>query len=139
FICSPCHFGNRFPDEIRSVLGVCFNKFHFMRYARQHMESIHSGGITTCDVRVETITHHERALRTNQVGCLDEHSWLGLTRRNRFNTGGRLNSSYQRTVTDGQTTLRSEEHTSELQSRFDLVCRLLLEKKKNKIKTITAI
>src|SRR5207249_8641032 len=27
---------------------------------------------------------------------------------------------------------RSEEHTSELQSRFDLVCRLLLEKKKKK-------
>src|SRR5699024_12192756 len=26
--------------------------------------------------------------------------------------------------------LRSEEHTSELQSRFDLVCRLLLEKNK---------
>src|SRR5258707_14811615 len=33
---------------------------------------------------------------------------------------------------------RSEEHTSELQSRQYLVCRLLLEKKKNKIKkTIT--
>src|SRR5438067_5720862 len=29
---------------------------------------------------------------------------------------------------------RSEEHTSELQSRFDLVCRLLLEKKKKSIK-----
>src|SRR5207249_6190007 len=29
---------------------------------------------------------------------------------------------------------RSEEHTSELQSRFDLVCRLLLEKKKYKKK-----
>src|SRR3712207_7796620 len=29
---------------------------------------------------------------------------------------------------------RSEEHTSELQSRQYLVCRLLLEKKKNKIK-----
>src|SRR5438874_6260976 len=28
---------------------------------------------------------------------------------------------------------RSEEHTSELQSRRDLVCRLLLEKKKNKL------
>src|SRR5699024_11437200 len=27
---------------------------------------------------------------------------------------------------------RSEEHTSELQSRFDLVCRLLLEKKKKR-------
>src|SRR3989442_7401630 len=30
------------------------------------------------------------------------------------------------------TRLRSEEHTSELQSRPHLVCRLLLEKKKNK-------
>src|SRR2546427_7333532 len=29
-------------------------------------------------------------------------------------------------------TLRSEEHTSELQSQSNLVCRLLLEKKKNK-------
>src|SRR5438309_5081676 len=30
------------------------------------------------------------------------------------------------------TSVRSEEHTSELQSQFHLVCRLLLEKKKNK-------
>src|SRR5690349_22902891 len=33
---------------------------------------------------------------------------------------------------------RSEEHTSELQSRRDLVCRLLLEKKNNKKPTINA-
>src|SRR5690554_7211577 len=32
--------------------------------------------------------------------------------------------------------LRSEEHTSELQSRPHLVCRLLLEKKKKKKRTI---
>src|SRR5690349_22682071 len=32
---------------------------------------------------------------------------------------------------------RSEEHTSELQSRRDLVCRLLLEKKKKKNKSTT--
>src|SRR5699024_11534877 len=31
---------------------------------------------------------------------------------------------------------RSEEHTSELQSRFDLVCRLLLEKKKRRNKQV---
>src|SRR2546430_6130568 len=31
--------------------------------------------------------------------------------------------------------LRSEEHTSELQSQSNLVCRLLLEKKKNKSRT----
>src|SRR2546427_4551120 len=30
------------------------------------------------------------------------------------------------------TLMRSEEHTSELQSQSNLVCRLLLEKKKNK-------
>src|SRR5437868_6480069 len=34
----------------------------------------------------------------------------------------------------GEVGNRSEEHTSELQSRFDLVCRLLLEKKKKKKK-----
>src|SRR5438309_5129514 len=33
------------------------------------------------------------------------------------------------------TDVRSEEHTSELQSQFHLVCRLLLEKKKNTKKT----
>src|SRR5438105_9235918 len=32
----------------------------------------------------------------------------------------------------GVAKIRSEEHTSELQSRVDLVCRLLLEKKKKK-------
>src|SRR2546428_10239590 len=33
--------------------------------------------------------------------------------------------------------IRSEEHTSELQSRSDLVCRLLLEKKKETLTTRT--
>src|SRR2546430_7494566 len=35
-------------------------------------------------------------------------------------------------LSDGQ--VRSEEHTSELQSQSNLVCRLLLEKKKNTLK-----
>src|SRR2546422_2855170 len=35
----------------------------------------------------------------------------------------------------GNMTKRSEEHTSELQSRLHLVCRLLLEKKKKKQRT----
>src|SRR5438105_7946971 len=38
----------------------------------------------------------------------------------------------------GSRCTRSEEHTSELQSRVDLVCRLLLEKKKKKKKRNTA-
>src|SRR5699024_12512375 len=51
-----------------------------------------------------------RVVQSEQPGCLVE----GLA-------GG---------VVDDIELLRSEEHTSELQSRFDLVCRLLLEKKK---------
>src|SRR5690349_23938824 len=35
-------------------------------------------------------------------------------------------------LSSSTTKMRSEEHTSELQSRRDLVCRLLLEKKKKK-------
>src|SRR5256885_4005987 len=35
--------------------------------------------------------------------------------------------------------IRSEEHTSELQSPCNLVCRLLLEKKKTKARQISAI
>src|SRR5437660_7886003 len=43
-----------------------------------------------------------------------------------LNTGDRPVTSHNRLVA------RSEEHTSELQSRGHLVCRLLLEKKKEK-------
>src|SRR5439155_14232286 len=40
---------------------------------------------------------------------------------------------------DGRAGPRSEEHTSELQSRGHLVCRLLLEKKKKKITELTIV
>src|SRR5256884_4345785 len=46
--------------------------------------------------------------------CLNQHYWLALRLQER---GIRFRQ-------------RSEEHTSELQSRLHLVCRLLLEKKK---------
>src|SRR5438132_3812331 len=38
-----------------------------------------------------------------------------------------------RRIKNSRTRCRSEEHTSELQSHSDLVCRLLLEKKKNNV------
>src|SRR5437588_7824180 len=38
-----------------------------------------------------------------------------------------------RTRVPGRPRVRSEEHTSELQSHSDLVCRLLLEKKKKRL------
>src|SRR5699024_236518 len=39
---------------------------------------------------------------------------------------------FEREEASPATLRRSEEHTSELQSRFDIVCRLLLEKKKDR-------
>src|SRR5207249_10511883 len=55
-----------------------------------------------------------------------------------WNPGGRRRSAVRCDVPcsgtwafgNGRAQWRSEEHTSKLQSRFDLVCRLLLEKKK---------
>src|SRR5437868_12553985 len=46
--------------------------------------------------------------------------------------GGSDADAAQWVAIEALTEFRSEEHTSELQSRFDLVCRLLLEKKKKK-------
>src|SRR5690625_6365002 len=46
------------------------------------------------------------------------------------NAEGTLTKSIRRSVLEDAPVVRSEEHTSELQSRGHLVCRLLLEKKK---------
>src|SRR2546429_7300306 len=56
-------------------------------------------------------------------GCAPNSVWLHSLARN-IERGG-------------QPAVRSEEHTSELQSRLHLVCRLLLEKKKTRYGTYT--
>src|SRR5437868_9773831 len=53
--------------------------------------------------------------------------------RVRYGSPEELNLRYESVRFPAEDGSRSEEHTSELQSRFDLVCRLLLEKKKNKL------
>src|SRR5438034_2459924 len=60
---------------------------------------------------------------------------LGRSRFQRRDGGSRLPdcAGHRRSPALGRR--RSEEHTSELQSHSDLVCRLLLEKKKKKTKT----
>src|SRR3712207_8229386 len=50
----------------------------------------------------------------------------------RTNRRGNASFGFPTTLAAGQFVTRSEEHTSELQSRQYLVCRLLLEKKKKK-------
>src|SRR5207249_10285491 len=61
--------------------------------------------------RVNLLTHRLRTRKTHRGSAMD----LGHGRHRNCVTP----------IANG----RSEEHTSELQSRFDLVCRLLLEKK----------
>src|SRR5437867_7549848 len=53
------------------------------------------------------------------------------TTRRRSRPRGDSSAIASRTPPRHTTRCRSEEHTSELQSPYDLVCRLLLEKKKN--------
>src|SRR5206468_12221428 len=68
------------------------------------------------------------------------HGWLGIGQtvlHQRASVGAEAYGCGRRCaeVLDGARAVldgRSEEHTSELQSRSDLVCRLLLEKKKQK-------
>src|SRR5260370_23110202 len=62
--------------------------------------------------------HHARA-----AGARDDHQRLPRVER-QFNSAGYLLSDHR-----GIELSRSEEHTSELQSHLNLVCRLLLEKK----------
>src|SRR5207247_5262741 len=57
------------------------------------------------------------------------------TSRTRLPAAHRRLSRWGRTAAAPDHPGRSEEHTSELQSRVDLVCRLLLEKKKKRKKT----
>src|SRR5699024_11868656 len=63
-------------------------------------------------------THRDHGLR-DQCGSGVARASADRSGRRRGGDGRRLAGG------------RSEEHTSELQSRFDLVCRLLLEKKKS--------
>src|SRR5438874_8209778 len=64
---------------------------------------------------------------TTEIYTLSLHDALPISRATRSARSWRLPSA---TSCPGSCA-RSEEHTSELQSRRDLVCRLLLEKKKS--------
>src|SRR5215207_11529045 len=68
---------------------------------------------------------------TTDIYTLSLHDALPISRRWCSPPGGARGARWR-----GWTAARSEEHTSELQSRVDLVCRLLLEtKKENKHET----
>src|SRR5256885_6917643 len=69
---------------------------------------------------------------TTEIYTLSLHDALPISRDRRWNARLRVHGQgpFER-VPHGGVHDRSEEHTSELQSPCNLVCRLLLEKKKN--------
>src|SRR5437867_10175524 len=70
-----------------------------------------------------------------EIYTLSLHDALPICRPDRRGGAGQpgdLPAAHAADVLGGE--IRSEEHTSELQSPYDLVCRLLLEKKKKQIK-----
>src|SRR5437588_3208436 len=58
--------------------------------------------------------------------CFERNFWLRWC-------GSRAGPWEKRSISSGIFNCRSEEHTSELQSHSDLVCRLLLEKKNQQV------
>src|SRR3712207_7677017 len=69
--------------------------------------------------------------------CAPTRSWPPTSRRSRHEGRGRRGRRRRRPRGPLGPARRSEEHTSELQSRQYLVCRLLLEKKKKITKKST--
>src|SRR2546426_3344458 len=71
-------------------------------------------------------------IRRPPRSTLFPYTTLFRSRQVRPGLGRVFRHQHQRqSLGQGQQRLRSEEHTSELQSPCNLVCRLLLEKKKN--------
>src|SRR5438874_9463649 len=75
--------------------------------------------------KVSILSLHDALPISGRPAALGAHHRQG----HRSRLGGRRHRRHEARPM-ALTMMRSEEHTSELQSRRDLVCRLLLEKKK---------
>src|SRR5438874_12010525 len=102
---------------IVTVFTILFSSFSFLFFFN-----------ATATTEIYTLSLHD-ALPISDRGCGGGDP-RGAGDRGAGAGGGDLRAG--RRVGHGAGENRSEEHTSELQSRRDLVCRLLLEKKKKK-------
>src|SRR5690625_2506549 len=85
---------------------------------REHVEQRLSAEVTALQAEQTTLLNKQQAVANEQKELQDELENERELRKRMADENQRLTSN-----------LRSEEHTSELQSRGHLVCRLLLEKK----------
>src|SRR5699024_12302649 len=104
---------------------ICSSSYHTVHPALPPFPTRRSSDLSeTTQVWLYTVDTDARDLRTDRpwtVAPVSITAFLAVETTAAYGSG---------TVTRRCDYLRSEEHTSELQSRFDLVCRLLLEKKK---------
>src|SRR5207302_10649405 len=99
-------------------------------YSSSHFFSCFFFFNDTATTEIYTLSLHDALPISGIVGFFG-----GLLWRSKFDTGSKEHSgSTVSVIGDDEESPRSEEHTSELQSRENLVCRLLLEKKKKTTK-----
>src|SRR2546430_10010512 len=103
---------------------MCF----FFSSRRRHTRFDCDWSSDVCSSDLSAWGNKNRVLKTDSINSPIIFGLGGATQRHQvgYPAGGYWGTAY--TYKD----LRSEEHTSELQSQSNLVCRLLLEKKKNK-------
>src|SRR6266496_3373103 len=103
---------------------------HAMFPAKPRESRPEAGLLTPTKFPMHLASRRMLPCRERAPDTISRWNWR-LTRACRFKSCAQLRTKL---TWNGPRWVRSEEHTSELQSRRDLVCRLLLEKKKNKRK-----
>src|SRR3989449_7498146 len=128
------------------LTGICFVIFFFFSSRRRHTRCSRdwSSDVCSSDLDGRPVLERLKAMARGSLAraTASDHLWLVLadgvaragTREALLATVDSVGVSARRldltAAVGAATRLRSEEHTSELQSRLHLVCRLLLEKKK---------
>src|SRR5690625_5648544 len=97
-------------------------------YIQHHLVHLNNSGVKQDVLADFSIINYDSVFWSLLTGFLTLYFLLRASRRATPGVPGRFQVAVEMLVE------RSEEHTSELQSRGHLVCRLLLEKKKKKIR-----
>src|SRR5690625_359821 len=113
-------------DRHRAVIEELMSEYEALEVPVHYVSTVTGAGISEL-----------KAALANQVSSIVGHSGVGKSSLINALLEGELarTSEVRQSTGKGRHTTRSEEHTSELQSRGHLVCRLLLEKKKLELQT----
>src|SRR5699024_8950299 len=112
-------------EKVRSIYNQYYGEEYFVRILEEGIppETKWVEGSNFVDVNFQI---DERTNRIIMMGAMDN-----LVKGAAGQAVQNMNLMFGLPEDEGLRMARSEEHTSELQSRFDLVCRLLLEQKKH--------